>query len=977
DLQLKGAQFYLDLDKKPEEAGPEMQIAVKSIGLSARTDMSTGDTSAELRVADGDFKMGEMHDTVERIDIDATANLIDWVATVTKAEARAPGLSLDLTASATDLVGDIVVLADLDGKVQISKVNDLITPEPTLGGEVSIQAHAELPLPEYKVDAKVTMPSGRVNQMHVGDLRIAANLDSEKVAVTDLFLRAGGGTLSAKADLGLKNDMPLAADVKIDKIDVRRALEEYGLREAGVGTFVTGTVHADGRLGNKESGTPMRIASAVDLEASNFHFQDVVKIPSITLDAKSVYQPTGVDVENLQVQTAKTTIKVDGRVKLPEVGLGLNVFVDSPDLTEFSPIGGKEVGGAIHIEAKSGGTAKEPSTDAAIQAEDLHYADFGVDEIKGVVAMAGKKIDVSSLTIRAQETVINADAKVNLAQSPPRIDARLKTDKADIADLTAAAGQKELALAGVVDLNVDVEGPADRLTGTAFVHGEKIKAFGENVETLHLDTKLADGQVNVDELKIVKLAPPRPDYTQRADKVLNTPKSEWKTVTIQGKGSVDPNSGKIDFVLNAENLNEQTSDNLRERNIPLLADVDLNLDAGGSISDPQAKLTLAIRQARYGEMVLGNSQLEVNVADQKAHVTGTLLADRQKVAKDVPVPVTERDWVIRRFDSKAEPAPQTPNDGAEASSSPKDFTVDPLAVGDGTGDADPFAKALQNNAALLAEQPLGRVAVDITASLTDDQALSGEVAFEQFDFSDFLAPLKNDQPVVTKNHDGESEVVEGQDLVEGYLDGRIAIDGSLKDAANAELAVDFNKLYVRKNEVWLRNESPTGEDQPLRLTYQGGRLSVESFYLGGTGLTAKLEEQGDQVVFLLEAGLVVAQEFVPMLADADGKVIVEASIPRQIDPAAARAQVRLEGGELGFQGVPTPVEDLNLIVSYTNGKLEVDRLDANIGGGTLDGGGEVTPAKDDKDYTHLDLYVRLRDVDTGMDPYLAMSVDKV
>lgn len=964
DVTIRDTAFYMDMNTDPATPEPETEVAIRSIGLAANADFHTGATHAELRIADGFFRAGTIQDTLDALDLDADFSMKEWKAEVTKLAVRLPDVAIDATATATDVLGDLKAVADVNGTVGLKKVNTLFLPEPALEGTLRLAVHAEAPLPDYSAEGTVSIDGGRVNQLALDELALAFAVDPDKATVKELIVRTAGGRVKVAADLGLKDEMPLSAVVNIDTLNVAQALAGYGMGDLGVAGVVTGDVKADGRLGNEAK--PMAIDAGVNLGVAGVAYQDLVRIPKVGLALNAAYTPTGVDIAKLNVTTARTTIQANGKIGLPDVTMGLNLLVKADDLSEFSPIMGKPIAGRVHVQSKVSGSASSPNVDAGIDINDIKFDTFGVDRVNGKVEMAGKKLVVKNMTIRNKAAVVELAADVNLAGAKPIVHAKVNIPPAQIGDFLDIAGMKDLDVAGNIGLVVQVSGPADKLSGTTELKLDEIKAYGENVKDITLSAALADGGVVIKNLSIVKLAPPRPDYTQRADKVAQAPQDQWKEVRIHATGAFDPATGKVALELDGDGLNEMASDVLRKQKVPLIADIDLSAKASGTIANPEAKVRIAITGARFNDMVLGDNVIVVDLANQKAHVTGSLLANREKVAMTATMPTVENEWTIRRFNSKADPEAleKTPVESASVESAedvldnPEDFTVPPAET------------------TTASAQPLGDIKLDLTAQLDGPQAVKGQVRFDRFDYSGFLGSLRTEKKADKKRRKGEEEE---QEIVAGRLNGVIDVDGSLAAADQIRVAANLDELYFQKNKFILRNQDDAGTVRPLLVTYRGGQIEIENFRLGGSGVSLDVNQGGGVIAVAMRADLATAQEFSDAMAEAKGVLALDATIPESLDATQARALVSLDDASIALQGIPTPIEKLNLRVKYEGDRVLIDRLDARIGNGTMTGGGDIRmpdPAVED-DIMRMRVFVKLADVRTGVDPYLETGIDKV
>ncbi|MCC6156576.1 MAG: translocation/assembly module TamB domain-containing protein [Deltaproteobacteria bacterium] len=973
-IEIRNTRFAMDMDTDPAAPGLETEVAIDSIGLDARADFNTGDTHAELRIAQGSWRAGTMADTLERLDLDADFSLKKWGGEVTKLEIRVPDVELNAKAVATDVMTTMKIVADLDGNVQLRKVNTLVTPEPKLDGALGLSIHAEAPLPNYSASGEIRLPDGRVNELALNDMKLLFAVDQDKATVKELFLRAAGGEIKVGADLGLKGAMPLDANVSLTNLNVGRAMEDFGIKGTGVAATLTGDVNTHGQLGGE--GAEMSLENSVSLAIANVAYQDLVRIPKVGVQVDAGYTPKGVRLDHAEVTTAKTRIAADGKVALPEVGLALSFLVDAKDLSEFSPIMGKPIAGSVHVQGKVAGSASNPNLDVGLDIKNVRYDTFGVDSVNGKVAMEGKKLAVKNLVIRNKAAVIEATADVNLAGSSPTIVADVKIPSAEIGDLLAIAGQSQLDVAGKIGLTAKISGPANKLTGDTNLTITELKAYGENVKSIALVASLEGGAVNLKDLSIVKLAPPRPDDASRADAANRLPQDQWNEIRIQAKGGFDPATGKLQLDLASAGLNERSSDILRKQEVPLVADIDLKVAASGSVKDPEAKVHLGILNARFDNMALGDSVIDVDLKNMTATVKGSLLAGRENVKLSAAETTREGEWAVRRYNSKSDKSETPVAPGASPELAPTDTTVS--SAEDVLDHPEDFTTPVPPPVSADPARPLGDIKIDIVAQLDGAKNVKGQVKFDKFDYTNFLGALKSREDTLEKKKKKDDEE-EKASIVEGRINGVIDLDGTLAAPDAIRIATNLDELYFRKNRLIIRNQNDAGVAQPLLVTYQNKQLAIENFQIGGKGLHLDVNQGGGLINVDLRADMSVAQEFADALAEAKGQLVVQASLPDNFDATQAKALVTVDNASFAMRGVPTPVDHVNVRIAYANNRVEIDRLDARIGGGSLRGGGDIALAdpKLQDDITRMRVFIKADSIKTGMDPYVELAVRKI
>jgi translocation and assembly module TamB len=414
-----------------------------------------------------------------------------------------------------------------------------------------------------------------------------------------------------------------------------------------------------------------------------------------------------------------------------------------------------------------------------------------------------------------------------------------------------------------------------------------------------------------------------------------------------------------------------------------MADIGLSADLAGTFDNPAGAVRLAIERGRFKQVDLGDSTIDIKLENQQAHVTGLLLAGRRAGDPDK-----------RRAQACPEDAGEAaeidvPGGGvAEAAADDPDFS----------GTAPPTPRSGE----------LGLIRLTATIGLAGEMPVSANVTFDKFDYSPFLQPPQKDRLRVKGRRTAPPPKGVTTKPVRGLIDGAVVVNGFLarqRPGQTAEggapptavdLAVDLrlDELTFQYNRFVLRNQDETGRLAPLIITYRDGRVSAPSFALGGEGVKVLLVNEilrGEEFWVLTgDVDVSVASAFTDALAESSGRLSLRAEIPVAFDLGKVVADLRLPKADFVVKNVPTPVENLNLVVHFADRTATIQTLAADFGGGTLRGGGsyklpapEATPAPAEKGappkqpHAEINLFVKLKDVKTGFDPYLELALDKV
>ena len=172
--------------------------------------------------------------------------------------------------------------------------------------------------------------------------------------------------------------------------------------------------------------------------------------------------------------------------------------------------------------------------------------------------------------------------------------------------------------------------------------------------------------------------------------------------------------------------------------------------------------------------------------------------------------------------------------------------------------------------------------------------------------------------------------------------GEIHLTGPLRDPRQlqatgnlAGFAADIEHVQVRNSgPILFAISGPVLNIQQLRLTGQGTDLSV----------VGSMRLEGDQLLNMHasgEANLQLIESFDPDFISA-GTVTMDVDLGGTTARPSMRGQVRIQNGALAYSGLSMGLSDLNGSLAFTQDRLQVETLTAQVGGGTVSVAGYVT-----------------------------------
>jgi hypothetical protein len=1013
------AKFRMDIasylpEPTPEEPEPEptmpLNITVNSILVTAQADLNKGETAAQVRIGDAALLIGEMFDRVEQLAIDAQANLQNWDGKVTRLDLTMPDLTLAGTAHVKDMLTELEAGAQLQLNGELHKANRLVLKKDDdlqLRGPFALDVNAGVRLGEekltYQADASLRVPEAKVNQLAVRDLRLELAADQDRASVSRLHANAAGGAVDLQAHIAYRDDFPVSGAVNVMSVNAADLLRSLLGRDFGAAGVVGADLAANGRL------KPFQIDARGEVEVAGAAYGDAVRaksvrvdldatsegatnrihqlhveatetetggsmIPQATVAFRGVVGPKRNVIETLSVETPGTTIRAQGLADLAGA-LKLDVDAQFEDLAEFSGFAKADLAGQGGFRAQVGGTAKKPDVHGDLRFTGVKYGQVALDQVSADLSLVGKRAAVSNLVVEGAATSLRVDAAYDWAGAEPLVSATVLLPKARVEELVSLVQrEKPLPLSGDVSLQATLNGPVKSLNGNVAMQGRALRAFGENVERVNLDAQLLNGEVRIADLSVVKRRGIRPAVSRgvwRARTEKQATPEEREPAKLVITGNVHPWKKTFALKLQAANLTEMAADRVSKNRMQVMGDVDLVADLHGSFENPEGELRFALERARWKHLSLGRSALALSFRDQRVQLDGELLVGR--VPGDID-------------DLASAPASVGP---ATTAPPPSDVAAreDPDFASPGHADAG-----------------LGKIKLSASLALTDELPLEAEVAFDQFDFTDFLREPEKEKLKVKAGRrataTAEAPAEKGDEL-RGLLAGTLTVAANLaRPETESETApskspfaetlratVRLDDLQLRKGPIAIRNQDAQGRMSPVIITYADGRVSVPSFALGGGGVQFTLANatlRGEEFLVLSgTADLGVVAGFTDVLAESSGQATLHAEIPVAWDLAKVAADLSVPKGNFSVKNLSAAIENVALEARLENRVLTLKTLTADCGGGKLRGGGAVrlpeSKPSDDQGAARpieLDLFVKLEGVKAAYDPYADVSIDK-
>jgi translocation and assembly module TamB len=184
-----------------------------------------------------------------------------------------------------------------------------------------------------------------------------------------------------------------------------------------------------------------------------------------------------------------------------------------------------------------------------------------------------------------------------------------------------------------------------------------------------------------------------------------------------------------------------------------------------------------------------------------------------------------------------------------------------------------------------------------------------------------------------------------QDL-QGFMEIHASLNGPLKDPSRLTGRLEIPRLNFAYKNIQLAN------DGPMRIRYQNGVATVEQARIKGTGTDLSMQ------------GVVPVQSSIPLNVSAKGGIDVQllqllspdvlASGKLELDLRAGgvlrqpktEGSIRVVNAGLSVEGAPVSISAMNGQLSIAGNRLNIDKLNATAGGGTISANGSATYGKE-------------------------------
>lgn len=216
---------------------------------------------------------------------------------------------------------------------------------------------------------------------------------------------------------------------------------------------------------------------------------------------------------------------------------------------------------------------------------------------------------------------------------------------------------------------------------------------------------------------------------------------------------------------------------------------------------------------------------------------------------------------------------------------------------------------------------------------------------------DFQIPYeKNTTPLVVKvktnnwNYSSLLGLVGGANLANEYtsaLTSTVDLRSSSGDFFKTSGKVTIDKLFLKRGNMSFNNPDP------IEILSDDGVMAIKNFYLDGPDNRLQIKgsnftAENLNLAVNLQADLRLLQILTPFLEDLGGEVQLATNISGPLKKPEILGNLRNNNAYVKIKGFPHPLEKLSTDVVFSQSKILINSVKAQVAGGTLTGDGGVS-----------------------------------
>lgn len=561
----------------------------------------------DCRITDGEVRVGGIPNTIDKLSLMADVQQNRIVPLVLNIETG--GHSTHVSGNVDQLfTADPFLSLTIESRVSLSAIKDFVSIGSGFTGTVRMNSTVRGPLNNPNVESALDYKGGKLAGKQIDRIQVKCLLKDRHLSVNDANVYTPIGIFDLKGDVDFKDAFPdgwFRSYPKLNEIAYRLTIVQRNtlLVHMPIKTpGLNGTMH--GRIQIQGTGIhPKTLKAGTDLElfVNKLSIDGGLSPVDVQVNARSDMGNGRVTVHQLEVRSGKNQIKLNGSYDLASLGIDVDFGLAVPNLSDMASfLGIKETRGTIDIHGKANGTVDTIFVDTRLRGEGLGFDNLRIGNAKadirfskgmiflnhGKIFNGGSKLDVEG----SARVFDPADRRL---LEPSSVDLSVKGDSLFIEDFIQ--GMK-----GKFALNGQIKGNVPRLQGSLNLRGEKLDLVIQKIDEIQLISTFDGNRIHFNPLDI-RFAPN-------------------ENFLLNGWISMEKD---YDLSFISKGISIKNITKLKTKAIDS-GKVSFNFFGKGGVENPSLKGTVLISDVRIKEKSLEDIQFQVEVKDQKAHISDGL-----------------------------------------------------------------------------------------------------------------------------------------------------------------------------------------------------------------------------------------------------------------------------------------------------------------------------------------------------------------
>ena len=515
-------------------------------------------------------------------------------------------------------------------------------------GTVNVAWTINGPLAQLKATARADGKGLTLDRFRNVDLKAEAAYDAaaSRVRVDSFNANSNLGAVRGKADVALTQQAGTStANFSASRVDVGAAMTALGqpVRVASV---------ANGQIAAKWPGLDFARAGAdatVRLnETRSVPVKNVLPV-SGSLNAKTQGSRTVVGVSEIRAlgTTVNGQVSLDGRERL---GGQLRASSHNAGTTvsqveaflgrDAGTLLGTPVAGKVDVAATLGGTVRQPSAKAVIDAPSLQAGTLAGISVRAEGSYDPAIVKLDRLSASWQSQTVSASGAIGLRGKEQSLNLQAQADQVSIAQVLAGLNRSQIDVDGTASFRANVTGTVQHPEAQFQMTGSNLTAYREALGAMTLRGGVSGRVARVDELNLEK-----------------PQDSGAGLLHVSGTYDLDTRAYALDLSAKGVDLTQLT---LPDSSAVHAKAITVEAKGQGSVDDPALKLTVSADTVMFRNQEVGRIEATADVAARQAEVRAAVpkysLTGAARVGTQAPYAGTF-EWKARNTQLQSLPLP--------------------------------------------------------------------------------------------------------------------------------------------------------------------------------------------------------------------------------------------------------------------------------------------------------------------------------